>query len=213
VLLAACPALRALYYLQGYEYGAGYTWLTADGLACGALLAILVRGPLAVARQLGLFAAAAAVVALAIFLAGVPFGIYLSHTLAGATLRHTFLNLFFTALIAATLVGSVTRYSSLLRVGWLKFFGDISYGLYLIHMLAFDVVDHFGRRMFPQIYSASSGFPTMVARFIVGSGFSIALAYLSRWYFEERFLRLKETASKPAIGDVHEPAKSLAEAS
>src|ERR1700704_885563 len=52
-LIVVCPALRAFYAIRGYEYG-GYTWLVADGLAWGALLAILVRGPLGSKQRLGL---------------------------------------------------------------------------------------------------------------------------------------------------------------
>jgi len=190
-LVAGCPLLRAFYYLRGYEYGTGYTWLVADGLACGALLAILVRGPLGSGRALGWFAAGTGFFSLVLFFGGLPYGIYLSRTLAGGALRHTFLNVLFTAVVAAALAAGTTRYAGLLRIEWLRFFGDISYGLYLIHMLVFDMVDHFAHRVVPWIYSAPQGFATLAIRFMVGSGFSIALAYLSRWYFEERFLRLK----------------------
>jgi peptidoglycan/LPS O-acetylase OafA/YrhL len=42
-----CPALRALAFRLGDDYGAGYPWLVADSLAMGALLAVLARGKLA----------------------------------------------------------------------------------------------------------------------------------------------------------------------
>jgi peptidoglycan/LPS O-acetylase OafA/YrhL len=213
VLVAGCPALRAFYYLRGYEYGAGYTWLTADGLACGALLAILVRGALGSRRGLMLFAAGTAVLALAVFVGGLPYGIYLSRTLAGGAFRYTFLNLAFTAVVAGALAVSATRFASLLRIGWLKFFGDISYGLYLVHMLAFDVVDHFGARLLPSIYSTPQGFLTVCLRFLVGSGFSITLAYGSRWYFEERFLRLREKRESIPTATLPKAAEEVAAAS
>jgi peptidoglycan/LPS O-acetylase OafA/YrhL len=197
VLLIGCPSLRAYYYLHGNEAGAGYTWLVADSLAGGAALAILVRGSLRSPKELGLVAIGVGIAAVAIFLAGLPYGIYLSRTMAGNVVRQTFLNLLFTAVVAAALSVGSTRYGYLCRIGWLKFFGDISYGLYLVHMLVFDVVDHLGRRLAPWAYSTTQEFPTMVARFLVGSGLSIAIAYLSRWYFEERFLRLRDKA-KPA---------------
>jgi peptidoglycan/LPS O-acetylase OafA/YrhL len=212
-LVVGCPALRAFYYFRGYEYGAGYTWLVADGLACGALLAILVRGLLRSRTRLWLFAAGTGLLAFAVFMAGVPYGIYLSRTLAGGAFRYTFLNLIFTAVIAATLAVSATPYARLLRIGWLKFFGDISYGLYLIHMLAFDVVDHFGARLLPRIYTTPQGFLMVVLRFLVGSGLAITLAYLSRWYFEERFLRLKEKRDPIAAATMQKPAEEVAAAS
>lgn len=191
-LVIGCPTLRAIYYLNGYEYGAGYTWLVVDGLACGALLAVLVRGPIQSARRLGWFALASGAMATAVFAVGFPHGIYLSRTFSGGVFRYTFLNLAFTGVIAGALSLGSTSYASLLRIGWLKFFGDISYGLYLVHMLAFDMIDHFGRRLFPALYNTPQEFFIMVARFLIGGGFSIALAYFSRWYFEERFLRRRD---------------------
>lgn len=200
VLLIGCPSLRAYYYLHGYEAGAGYTWLVADSLAGGAVLAILVRGSLRSPKELGFVAIGVGIAAVAIFMAGIPYGIYLSRTMAGNVVRQTFLNLFFTTLVAAALALGSTRYGYLFRIRWLKFFGDISYGLYLIHMLTFDMVDHFGRRVVPWAYSTAQEFPTVVVRFLVGSGLSIALAYLSRWYFEERFLELRDRAkSTPPV--------------
>ena len=41
------PLLRALAYKLGLQYGAGYTWLVADGLAAGSLLGLLSRSWLA----------------------------------------------------------------------------------------------------------------------------------------------------------------------
>jgi len=85
--------------------------------------------------------------------------------------------------------------------------------LYLIHMLAFDVVDHFGARLLPRIYTTPQGFLMVVLRFLVGSGLAITLAYLSRWYFEERFLRLKEKRETIAAATMQKPAEEVAAAS
>jgi peptidoglycan/LPS O-acetylase OafA/YrhL len=197
-LIVVCPALRAFYAMRGYESG-GYTWLVADGLAWGALLAILVRGPLGSKQRLGLFAAVTGIIALTFLVTGLPYRIYLSRPL---------LNLLFAGVIAAVLAVSETSYTGLLRVGWLKFFGDISYGLYLIHMLAFDVIDHFGKKLLPWIYS-SHDFSALVLRFLAGSALAITLAYLSRWYFEEVFLRLKEDPASNTAGTVKEYAEEV----
>jgi peptidoglycan/LPS O-acetylase OafA/YrhL len=210
-LIVGCPATRAFYYLRGYEYGAGYTWLVVDGLACGSLLAILSRGPLASLRRLAWFSVGTAGAALALFVGGLPYGINHLRTLAGGALRYTILNLLFTAVIAASLAAGPTRYGRLLKIGWLKFFGDISYGLYLVHMLVFDVVDHFGHRVFPRIYSTAQGFSIVVVRFLIGSGLAILLAYLSRWYFEERFLRLRETRKDAPAMAIVETTERVAE--
>lgn len=73
----------------------------------------------------------------------------------------------------------------------LQFFGEISYGVYLIHMLVFDVEDHLVGHLFPSLSSARGRFGVMVLLFSVAVGFTVAVAYLSRRYFEEPFLRLK----------------------
>jgi peptidoglycan/LPS O-acetylase OafA/YrhL len=73
----------------------------------------------------------------------------------------------------------------------LQFFGEISYGVYLIHMLVFDLEDHFLGRWFPSLSVAGGHFGSMVLLFSVAAGFTVAVAYVSRWYFEEPFLRLK----------------------
>lgn len=44
-LFFLCPLFRAIAYALKYEYGNGYTWLVADGLAAGALLAVYCRRP------------------------------------------------------------------------------------------------------------------------------------------------------------------------
>src|SRR5207245_1598524 len=45
-LRSLSTSLRSLSYVLGGQAGAGYTWLVADGLAMGAVLASLSRGPL-----------------------------------------------------------------------------------------------------------------------------------------------------------------------
>ena len=44
IICVVCPCLRGYYFIRGYNTGTGYTWLVADGLATGAVLAALARG-------------------------------------------------------------------------------------------------------------------------------------------------------------------------
>jgi peptidoglycan/LPS O-acetylase OafA/YrhL len=83
------------------------------------------------------------------------------------------------ALGAFLLMGSSSKHQA---VEWpvLLYFGRISYGLYLVHLWIFSIC---GRYL--------TGY-NIVARFIVAAAISVLLAYLSRTYFEEYFLRLKE---------------------
>ncbi len=57
----------------------------------------------------------------------------------------------------------------------LQFFGEISYGLYLIHMLVFDLEDYVVGRFFPNLFGRSGRFAVMVFFFIVALGFTVAL--------------------------------------
>ncbi len=198
-IIIACPVLRALYYVRGYDYGAPYTWLVADPLACGAVLAILVRGPIASRTKLLAFASLTFGAGIVLFLIGFPFGIYLSRTWSGGTLRYTFLNLIFVGVIAGTLYVGTGAFARWVNIAWLKFFGEISYGLYLVHRVTFDVVDHAGRKLFPATFATTWHMGQVAIRFVIGGALAVLLAFLSRWYFEERFLRLKNRAFAASI--------------
>ena len=215
VIIIACPALRAFYYMRGYEYGAPYTWLVADPLACGAVLAILVRGPIASRTKLLAFASLTLGAGIVMFLIGLPFGIYLSRTWSGGTLRYTFLNLIFVGVIAGTLYMGTGAFARWVNVRWLKFFGEISYGLYLVHRIIFDVVDHAGRKLFPATFAATWHMGQLAIRFVIGGALAVLVAFLSRWYFEERFLRLKDrafAASTPRVAGSRKEDRSQARA-
>ena len=73
----------------------------------------------------------------------------------------------------------------------LQFFGEISYCVYLIHMLVFDLEDHFLPYLFPRLAPAAGNFGVMILQFSLAAGFTVVVSYLSRRYFEEPFLRLK----------------------
>jgi peptidoglycan/LPS O-acetylase OafA/YrhL len=197
-VILGCPVLRAIAYKLGFQYAAGYTWLIADELAFGALLAVLIRGRLAERKPMFWFSAACLVASAALLGFGAPFGIFRNSTLLGASLRLTGLNLLFTGTLAATLLTGTSRFAWIVRRPVLRFLGEISYGLYLIHMLVFDVVDHCAAHYFPSLSNlVPSNFSLMVFRFIVGSGLAVLVAFVSRRYFEEYFLRQKARWNTP----------------
>jgi peptidoglycan/LPS O-acetylase OafA/YrhL len=144
-----CPALRGFYSIQGYNPGTGYTWLVADGLATGAVLAALARGPWGTrtgVRSVTLICFAAS---MALFSVGYPFGIFRASRFLGVTLRETALNLFFAGIVALALLAGTSRWKGIVNRPALQFFGEISYGLYRIHMLVFDLEDYVVGRLFP----------------------------------------------------------------
>lgn len=173
-----------------------YTWCNADALALGALLAIIARDTRATRARLWSLVAMTVCTALLILLFGYPFGIALGTTTVGFSLRIVVLDLLFAALILVFLLVGTTSWKALVNRPVLQFLGRISYGLYLFHLLVFQLYDAFTARFVPAIVAHDGSFSTILLRFLVASGASIAFAYLSRRYFEEPFLALKDRLSR-----------------
>ena len=191
-----CPALRAAGFLlhrgQGWnDYGA-YTWLVADGLAIGALFAIALRGPLQSRKDNWKLAAAALGTGIGMLIAGAPFGILSQCRLLGMTFRQTALNIFFLGILSLALLVGTGPWKRFVCLKPLRFLGEISYGVYLIHTFIFWVVDRCRDIFLPHLPPIDGNFPLMCARFGVAFAATILVSYVSRWYFEERFLRLKD---------------------
>jgi peptidoglycan/LPS O-acetylase OafA/YrhL len=112
------------------------TYLIADNLALGALAAIFARshyGTLRNGIKLGL---AFCLAGLAFFMVGYPFGILHRTNVVGNTLQTVPWNLVFTGVLLLSL-GLRSPFASSIWTAPLRFFGNISYGLYLIHFLIF----------------------------------------------------------------------------
>jgi len=190
VIAAGVTLARLLAWKLGYDYFASYTWLVADGLAFGSFLVVAVRGPLGSRTGVKLMILSACLISCALVLLDRFWG----HPVAGGVLHLTALNLFCTGIVATALLLGTNSWSFLVQHRGLKFFGDISYGLYLIHMLVFNLFDNLQPLIFPQMPPFQGHFNVMLVRFVACGGLSVLLAYLSRRYFEERFLRLKDRA-------------------
>ncbi|MEO6909829.1 MAG: hypothetical protein ABI158_02765, partial [Edaphobacter sp.] len=65
------------------------------------------------------------------------------------------------------------------------FFGDISYGLYLIHMLCLEIYDRYGG----EGYHSHAG--ALWMRFLICNGIAILLAFGSKRFFENPLLEMK----------------------
>src|SRR5580698_7843549 len=193
-----CPCLRAFYFLRNYNTGTGYTWLVADGLATGAFLSAVARGPWGTRSRMWSVAAVFLTLSLIMFQAGHPFGIFLASRFLGMTLRGTALNLFFAGSIASALLIGTSNWKAIVNRPMLQFFGDISYGVYLIHMLVFDLEDHLVGKWLPSLSSPSGHFSQMILLFAIATSVIVAVASLSRWHFEEPFLRMKKGFEGPS---------------
>jgi peptidoglycan/LPS O-acetylase OafA/YrhL len=191
-LCVAEPIVRALAFQHGYTNGlASYTWFVADGLASGGLLAILLRTSVSrrqvVQVSVALFLSGAALAA-----GGASFGILTRNRLLGAALQYSVIDVLFSGLLLFFLLAGSAPWGKLARNRTLRFIGRISYGLYLVHLLVFRMYDKACRRFAPSLLPTDGHFSIVLARFAVAGCTAILIAYLSRRFFEEPFLRLKD---------------------
>jgi peptidoglycan/LPS O-acetylase OafA/YrhL len=115
-------------------------------------------------------------------------GFVCAGTIAGGTsLLDTALALGFTGavLAAITSTGARNPLSALLRRGPLAFYGRISYGLYLTHIMVFVFFGWFDHNMAP--YGAAGVYAVVAFRLAATTAVAAAL-----WYgFESQILKLK----------------------
>src|SRR5260370_36847078 len=116
------------------------------------------------------------------------FGIVRASRLLGMTIRETALNFFFAGTVALALLVGTSRWKAVVNRPVLQFFGEISYCVYLIHMLIFDLEDYFLGRLFPSLSAVGGHFGAMVLLFSIAAGFTVAVAGPPPWYFGHPFL-------------------------
>jgi len=206
-IFVASPMVRALVHWLGHDAGAAYTWLVADGLAIGASLGVWARSRLAERSAMLYFSLLCLAAAVGLFAVGTPFGIWRGSTFFGVVFRLTAVNLFCAGTLGAALLLGTSRFKWIVHRPLLQWFGEISYGLYLVHMLAFDFIDHWIIRLMPGIYSQlPSRLPLLFLRFLVSMTLAVGAAFLSRRYFEEWFLSLKQRWTSPISTLTPDPA-------
>jgi len=193
------PVARAIAFHYGHLLGGEwYTWYAADGLAAGSLLAIGLRS--SISRKKAAFAAVSFLTLSPVLLiASAPFGMLSRQTLLGGSLQLTLVNIFFIGILLVFLVLGSGSWKWMVGSSVLQFFGYISYGLYLVHPMIFRVYDRVTRMSWPRLQPSAEHFSLIVLRFAVVSAAAVGLSYVSRRYYEEWFLRLKDrVAPQPA---------------
>jgi peptidoglycan/LPS O-acetylase OafA/YrhL len=175
LVIVASPFLRAA------NHGAftpTHTLIHLDGLAFGSLIAVALRTFDWAASTFRRISLGAIVVA-------VPVLAYLLYF--GSAFSDSFLAMFFAGmlLLALTTSGSRGVYNRALTVSPLRFYGRISYGLYMIHILTFTLIGAFDERM--NVYGARGGLIVVAVRLTLST-----LVATVMWYgFERPILKLK----------------------
>ncbi len=186
VLICVCePFLRAFGVARGGLWWGPYTWLSADGLALGALLAIFARtsrGSRANALRLAGLSAFVGMAALTASFA-VP-------TFIAISLRATCVNYGSLGLLCAMLWLGTGTCRHLVNNQFLSLYGFISYGLYLIHALIFRLYNDASMK-FTSFYVGHS-LEKCLLRLLITFIVATAVAYVSRTTYEEFFLRMKD---------------------
>ena len=201
VILAACllsPLLRMALAAVGWDTYFK-SWDNVDYLLYGALVALALREGLLHSRNLRPIAHRLLLFA-AIFLVPATWmgmhdeSVAWAHVVFSGVGRTPYMAIFVGALLLVIARHSERGKSPQPRPGPLTrtmyFFGDISYGLYLVHTLIFFLYDKWsvGTRLGGFLASAS----LLNVRAVIAIGISILLATLSRYFYEERFLSLKD---------------------
>lgn len=167
-----------------------YTWNSMDGLACGALLALGLREYQVSRSRLAQTCGVVLTISFLAWCFTIPLGILSRQTAVGAAFQVTLLNFGFTGLLLLFLVVGSGEYAKMVQISVLQFLGYISYGLYLFHTFLLSMYDKVVAARWHYVQRAGDIGHLLVRMAVVGA-LSVALAYLSRKYFEEEFLRLK----------------------
>jgi peptidoglycan/LPS O-acetylase OafA/YrhL len=195
-IMVLSPIFRFLYHEQAIRTqmtgpGFGYfTWNHLDGLALGAIVAILVRSQ-GWSRQrmlrLSILLMSSAILLTSV---GYPFGILTRRSAIGEALQYLPWNLAFASLLGAfLLIGSGPR-KLITAPPVMLFFGKISYGLYLYHLMVFFGYDWLARQLDFSSRLKLTLWEQVWLRMVIVGTVAIGIAYLSRRYFEEPFMRL-----------------------
>ena len=197
-ILVLTPVSRFLYHQHavatntvgtGFGY---YTWNNLDGLALGAIVAVLVRGRAWGRQQMLRLSILMMMSAILLTLAGYPFGILTRRTAIGDALQFVPWNFAFAGLLGMFLLIGTGPWKRITTPSFIVFFGQISYGLYLYHLMVFAGYEWVARQTNFKSRLNLSLWEQAWAKMLIAGTAAIVVSYLSRRYFEEPFLRLKD---------------------
>jgi peptidoglycan/LPS O-acetylase OafA/YrhL len=185
-MILLCPVLRGVTMTLSTAEIFSKTFMIGDNLAVGAAIAILCRSQYLTLKTLLWIGAALICIPGLILLVLSYTGATLKGDALGASLGYSMLELFTGGMLILMLYAYRARPVQK-SMGFLLFFGEISYGLYLIHVLCWLLYDRF----FGDAYLTDVR--ALLVRFAVTNGIAVLLATLSKRFVENPILRLKET--------------------
>jgi peptidoglycan/LPS O-acetylase OafA/YrhL len=179
------PVLRGVGITVTKDNLLSKTFMIGDNLAVGAAIAILCRSSRVSLKVLFRLGMAAGCISGLMLLILVNTGHTLKGDPLGISLGYSMLEWFTGAMLILMLYAY--RTAPLQRgLSILVFFGKISYGLYLIHMLCEMLYDH----IFGNAYLKHTD--ALFIRFVIANGVAVLLATLSKRYLEKPIMRLKQ---------------------
>jgi peptidoglycan/LPS O-acetylase OafA/YrhL len=143
-----------------------------------------------------------------IALAGYP-QILTRRSTVGEALQAVPWNLASGALLALFLLLGTSRWKRFATPTFLTFFGNISYGLYLYHVMFFRAYDWFTLHGHVPFALRLDLWTQMWVRAFLAISVSVAFSYLSRRYLEGPFLRLKSVFSNARPAQSASPASEV----
>jgi peptidoglycan/LPS O-acetylase OafA/YrhL len=99
--------------------------------------------------------------------------------------------IFFVSLLCVFLLLGTSAWRGVVQWRPLRFFGDISYGLYLYHLLAFELVGKIIKNFAPA-FAAAQGLAPLLPRFAISPLVATGAAWLSRRTIEDYALSWKD---------------------
>lgn len=207
-IIAAAFVIRTVMALSGatedmiYEF----TICRMDALAMGALIAAWLQSPER-ARQLQTLAPWMIPVGLVIALTGALLSrLYTRDTLFTESIGYTFLGIFFSLALLASLLGTNTinrRWQQFLSLSALRTIGKYSFAMYVFHF----PIQLYGERFLPPT-EQRTGLLGLEFLVIVGV-ITYILAFLSYHLFEKHFLKLKSWFTPYESVPQRAPAESV----
>jgi peptidoglycan/LPS O-acetylase OafA/YrhL len=164
----------------------GNTLLILDNLAAGALVAVFGRSAFGTKRYASRLAAGLLLLGVSTELLGAKAGILHRDSVVGSSLQSTPWNFIFTGFLLVALCWGKPFAESIWSAPF-RLLGYVSYGLYLLHMIVFLWYGRIAERAGTWSGFLLSPYPRMV----LGGGAAVAIAWVSRRFLEDRFLRIK----------------------